>query len=59
MRFQTINRFEVLEDKPTDLLSTKVDKVPGKGLSTRNFTNNDWLKLNSIPADAEANVNAD
>lgn len=41
------------------LLSGKVDKVTGKGLSTNDFTNADVTKLNGIEAGAEVNVQAD
>ena len=37
-------------------LETKVDKVPGKGLSTNDFTAEEKSKLDALPADAEANV---
>lgn len=40
-------------------ISTKVDKVTGKGLSTNDFTNADKTKLNGIETGAEANVQAD
>lgn len=41
------------------LLSGKVDKVTGKGLSTNDFTNADVTKLNGIEAGAEVNVQPD
>ena len=41
------------------LLSGKVDKVTGKGLSTNDFTNADVTKLNGIESGAEVNVQAD
>ena len=37
-------------------LDTKVDKVPGKGLSSNDFTAEEKSKLDALPADAEANV---
>lgn len=40
-------------------ISTKVDKVTGKGLSTNDFTNADKTKLDGIESGAEANVQAD
>lgn len=39
-------------------ISTKVDKVTGKGLSTNDFTNADKTKLDAIESGAEANVQA-
>lgn len=39
-------------------ISTKVDKVTGKGLSTNDFTNADKTKLEGIESGAEANVQA-
>lgn len=39
-------------------ISTKVDKVTGKGLSTNDFTNADKAKLEGIESGAEANVQA-
>lgn len=39
-------------------ISTKVDKVTGKGLSTNDFTNADKTKLDGIESGAEANVQA-
>lgn len=40
-------------------IATKEDKVPGKGLSTEDFTSNLLAKLNSIAANAEVNVQSD
>lgn len=40
-------------------ISTKVDKVTGKGLSANDFTNADKAKLDGIESGAEANVQAD
>lgn len=40
-------------------ISTKVDKVTGKGLSENNYTNADKAKLDGIETGAEANVQAD
>lgn len=40
-------------------ISTKVDKVTGKGLSANDFTNADKTKLDGIESGAEANVQAD
>lgn len=42
-----------------DEVSTKVDKVSGKGLSTNDYTTNEKNKLAGIAAGAEVNVNAD
>lgn len=42
-----------------EAISNKVDKVNGKGLSTNDFTDNDKTKLDSIAANAEANVQSD
>ena len=42
-----------------NLLSNKVDKVSGKGLSTNDFTNDLKTKLNGIANGAEVNVQAD
>lgn len=43
----------------TEIVGNKVDKVPGKVLSTNDFTNEDKNKLNGIASDAEVNVQAD
>lgn len=43
---------------PSDL-GGKVDKVPGKGLSSNDYTNEEKSKLNNIAAGAEVNVQAD
>ena len=40
-------------------LSSKVDKVDGKGLSTNDYTTTEKNKLANIQAGAEANVNSD
>ena len=40
-------------------ISGKVDKIPGKGLSTNDYTNEEKAKLSGIEAGAEVNVNAD
>jgi hypothetical protein len=40
-------------------LDTKVDKIPGKGLSANDFTDLLKFKLDGIQAGAEVNVNAD
>lgn len=40
-------------------ISTKVDKVTGKGLSENDYTNADKTKLDGIDAGAEANVQSD
>ena len=42
-----------------DEVSTKVDKVSGKGLSTNDYTTDEKNKLAGIAAGAEVNVNAD
>lgn len=41
------------------ILTGKVDKVTGKGLSTNDYTNADKAKLDGIETGAEANVQAD
>jgi hypothetical protein len=46
-------------DWATNLLSNKVDKVTGKGLSANDFTNTLKTKLDGIQDGAEVNVNAD
>jgi hypothetical protein len=46
-------------DWATNLLSNKVDKVTGKGLSTEDYTTTEKSKLSGIQAGAEVNVNAD
>lgn len=43
---------------PSDL-GGKVDKVPGKGLSSNDYTNEEKSKLSNIAAGAEVNVQAD
>lgn len=43
----------------TNRLSTKVDKVDGKGLSSNDYTATEKAKLANIEAGAEVNVNAD
>lgn len=43
----------------TELYNTKVDKVLGKGLSSNNFTDAYKVKVNSIEAGAEVNVQSD
>jgi hypothetical protein len=50
---------KALFDWATNLLSNKVDKVTGKGLSENDFTNTLKTKLDGIQAGAEVNVNAD
>jgi len=40
-------------------ISTKVDKVTGKGLSENDYTNADKAKLDGIETGAEANIQAD
>ena len=39
-----------------DSFNLKVDKVEGKGLSTRDYTDEDWYKLQNIEAGAQVNV---
>ena len=46
-------------DWAVNLLSGKVDKVTGKGLSENDFTNTLKTKLDGIQVGAEVNVNAD
>jgi polygalacturonase len=41
------------------LIASKVDSVPGKGLSTNDFTDDLESKLNGIEPGAQVNVNAD
>lgn len=41
------------------LLSNKVDKVTGKGLSTNDYTTEEKTKLSQIAAKAQVNVQAD
>lgn len=43
----------------TSLLSNKVDKITGKGLSTEDYTSQEKNKLAGIETGAEVNVNAD
>lgn len=52
------------QDKPIstaqqEALDGKVDKIPGKGLSTEDYTTDEKEKLAGIAAGAEVNVNAD
>lgn len=46
-------------NKIKELLSQKVDKIPGKTLSTNDYTTLEKIKLNSIESGAQVNVNAD
>lgn len=39
-----------------DLLSRKVDKIPGKGLSSNDYTNEEKQKLEGIEAGADVNI---
>ena len=48
-----------LQSSVEDLNENKVDKVPGKGLSTEDYTTEEKQKLAGIEAGAEVNVNAD
>lgn len=48
-----------LENDVTNLEDTKVDKVPGKGLSTEDYTTPEKEKLAGIEAGAEVNVQSD
>lgn len=41
------------------LINNKVDKIPGKGLSTEDFTTVEKIKLDGIEQGAEVNVNTD
>lgn len=50
-----INAGTVTPDISADL-DGKVDKVPGKQLSTEDFTTPEKTKLANLPADAEANI---
>lgn len=43
----------------TALVGTKVDKVPGKGLSTNDYTTAEKNKLEGIAAGAEVNIQSD
>ena len=45
-----------IEDELANLSATKVDKVPGKGLSTNDFTNALKNKLDGIEAGAQVNA---
>ena len=45
-----------IEDELANLSATKVDKVPGKGLSTNDFTNALKNKLDGIEAGAQVNT---
>lgn len=49
----------LLWEKIKNLISGKVDKVEGKGLSTNDYTSDEKAKLANIAAGAEVNVNAD
>ena len=51
--------FENQNTMNTELYSTKVDKVTGKGLSENDFTNALKAKLDSIATGAEVNVQSD
>lgn len=52
--------YDVYTRAQTDsMLTGKVDKVTGKGLSTNDYTTEEKTKLAGIAAGAEANVNAD
>lgn len=58
-KFYQISPITSLIVEPSSELDSKVDKVPGKGLSTKNFTKNYRNKVNTIAPGAEVNVNAD
>ena len=45
-----------IEDGTGNVLSDKVDKVTGKGLSTNDYTNDEKEKLSSIESGAEVNI---
>lgn len=51
--------FQEQQAMNTELYSTKVDKVTGKGLSTEDFTNDLKVKLSGIAPGAEVNVQPD
>lgn len=46
-------------NKIKELLSQKVDKIPGKTLSTNDYTTLEKIKLSNIESGAQVNVNAD
>lgn len=58
-KFYQISPTTPLITEPNSELDSKVDKVPGKGLSTKDFTKNYRNKLNGIDENAEVNVNPD
>jgi hypothetical protein len=45
----------IIEDYIDELLTTKVDKIAGKGLSTEDFTSDEKSKLSGIETGAEVN----
>lgn len=48
-----------IEASIQDILNTKVDKLPGKGLSTNDYTTTEKNKLAGIASGAEVNVQSD
>lgn len=59
MKYLDNNGLLYLVQKIKGWLTTKVDKVDGKGLSTNDYTTAEKTKLSGITAGAEPNVNAD
>ena len=53
------NAFIKVQNNFTELFTSKVDKITGKGLSENDFTDADKDKLDGIEAGAQVNVNAD
>jgi len=51
--------FNDTNDNFTELYTNKVDKIPGKGLSTNDYSDAELTKLASIEAFAEVNVQPD
>lgn len=58
-KFYQISPITPLTIESNSELDSKVDKIPGKGLSTKDFTKNYRNKLDNVNAGAEVNVNAD
>lgn len=60
---QIVERIEeVLTSSRLDIgaaLTLKVDKVPGKGLSTEDYTTAEKTKLSGVESGAEVNVQSD
>lgn len=58
-KFYQVSPITPLITEPSSELDSKVDKIPGKGLSTKDFTKNYRNKLSGIDENAEVNVNPD